>query len=130
MAAYVGATLKIPAITFNPEGVSFVAGEKHDDSKVINFQIATDRAGIGGSLIGTTIVFDKNLTLNLGASTNPIIGPIINPAQDVVARHNLNNFIDLAYSSFSPRLTFTGSAPSDQAGLISRTGPTFFVSTK
>lgn len=133
LASYVGATLNISAITFNPEGISFTGSETHNDSRVINFQIGTDRAGLGGSLIGTTIVFDKALTSTLGASTNPITGPITNTVEDFLGlggQHDLGNFIDLAYSSFSPKLTFTGSSASDQSGIISHTGPMFFVGLK
>ncbi|MEJ0011639.1 MAG: filamentous hemagglutinin N-terminal domain-containing protein [Bauldia sp.] len=110
LAAYVGATLNMPAVTFNPEGVTFAPGEAHNDAMVLNLQIATDIVGAGGALIGTTIVYDKQL---------------LYPGAD---KHDLKNFIDLAYSSYSRKLAFTGSAAKDLTGPIKHTGAMFFVS--
>ena len=57
MAAYAGAADQIPAVTFDPTGIS--NNLNSNSSYVLNFQMSSDIAQTGGSLIGTTIVFDQ-----------------------------------------------------------------------
>jgi hypothetical protein len=88
IAAYVGASLNLPAITFNPAGITVSPSQTLNTKEVLNFRIQGDPAGFGGSTIGTTVVVDDKL-LSSNASV-----------------HDLNNFVDIAYSSFTPELAF------------------------
>jgi hypothetical protein len=62
-AAYTGALLKIPAVTFNATAVHFASGQApRDPSYVLNFVIDQNIAKRTGSTIGNTITFDAGLT--------------------------------------------------------------------
>jgi hypothetical protein len=73
LAAYAGATDNIPAVTFNPTGVSNET--YYNPSFVLNFQLASDVAlAPGGNHIGTTIVFDQTVTNQATNQSTPLIG--------------------------------------------------------
>jgi filamentous hemagglutinin family protein len=72
LAAYAGATDKIPAVTFDPAGISNEAS--YNSSYVLNFQMTGDIAQTGGSLIGTTIFFDPALAAKASLIDTPFVG--------------------------------------------------------
>ncbi len=57
LAAYAGSMDKIPAVTFDPAGLT--QSSNYNSQYVLNFQLNGDPAQAGGSLIGTTIQFGQ-----------------------------------------------------------------------
>ena len=92
LAAYAASTLGVPAITFNPAGLSNAGSY----SKVLNFQIGGDFAQAGGSTVGQTIVFDQSLLMQTTGVTFHSNSTPAMRSTSVRSRHGLENFVTLA----------------------------------
>ncbi|MBX3512046.1 MAG: filamentous hemagglutinin N-terminal domain-containing protein [Xanthobacteraceae bacterium] len=115
ISAFSGAMLGVPTITFNAAGISLTNAPANANANVINFQTEKDRAGLFGTIVGTTVVFNLR-TIN-----------VENAPTSVLTRHLLDGFTVVTDLAAQGKLKFTGFQRGDRLGSILREGNIYFV---
>jgi filamentous hemagglutinin family protein len=91
IAAYSGASLSIPAVTFNPAGVDTNLSS-YSEANVLNFVVRGDKTAFGGEILGKTIILEKNSVKNSGSG--------------ISFWHSMDRFADISEMAKSGRLQF------------------------